>query len=73
MTATEKLDAQQMCGIDDAIKAMEEAVMLLGHDRVRTTTEGAAINRILNNALNDLYDEYLGLEDAEDAEEQQND
>jgi hypothetical protein len=73
MTATEKLDSLQKCGVDDAIKAIEEAVQFLGHDRVRTTTEGAAINRILNNALNALYDEYCGLEDAEDAEEQKND
>lgn len=73
MTATEKLDALQKCGVDKAIQAMENAVQQLLNDRVRTTIEGRAITIILNNALTDLYDEYCGLEEAEDAEEQKND
>lgn len=69
MNATEKIDALTKCGVNDAIEAMENAVQMLWHDKVRTTAEGQRVSRILNDALNELYDERNALEDKEDEEE----
>ena len=69
MNATEKIDALTKCGVNDAIEAMENAVQMLWHDKVRSTAEGQRVSRILNDALNELYDERNALEDKEDEEE----
>lgn len=68
MNATEKLDALNKCGVDEAIQAMEQAVQMLWHDKVRCTAEGQRVSRILNDALNELYDERNALENKEDEE-----
>ena len=68
MNVTEKIDALTKCGVNEAIEAMEQAVQMLWHDKIRSTAEGQRVSRILNDALNELYDEWNALKRKEDEE-----